>query len=457
MSNFPATLFARRFYAVIGLGRAGLAAMRALSAMGARVTGWDDALLAREKAVAEGFVIADPTDDIGDITALILSPGIPHKLPSPHRLALAAQAAGRPILTDAEILYEAVRAAGSNARFAGITGTNGKSTTTALLAHILTLGGIPNVAGANLGTAALALPLLQDRGVYVLEMSSYMLERLASLRFDVAAMLNLSPDHIDRHGDMAGYAAAKRQIFARQRFDDTAVIGIDDAYSVAMAAGIPNVIRISAKDKADIWCDADFCLRDAAGVIADLRNARALPGRHNAQNAAAVFALARKLGLDDTTIRAGIGNFPGLPHRQELIGEIDGVRYINDSKATNADAASRALSCYDKIIWIAGGIAKEGGIESLKPFFPRIAHSLLIGRDAKNFAAILRQEQVAFTEVETLENAVASSHDLAAQLGATAVLLSPAAASFDQFSGFEQRGDYFRALVKELAARKEFC
>jgi UDP-N-acetylmuramoylalanine--D-glutamate ligase len=223
MSGFPPDLFAGRRYAVVGLGRAGLAAMRALAAMGASVTGWDDAAFARTAALQEGFRVQDPAADIGDYHALVLSPGIPHLLPVPHRTATAALLAGRPILTDAELLYQAVRAAGSRARFAGITGTNGKSTTTALLAHILAGAGLPCAAGANLGPAALSLELLPHDGVYVLEMSSYMLERLATLRFDVACMLNLSPDHLDRHGDMAGYEAAKCQIFARQLPQDAAI------------------------------------------------------------------------------------------------------------------------------------------------------------------------------------------------------------------------------------------
>jgi len=256
MSNaFSPTLFSGRLYAVVGLGRAGIAAMRALESMGARVIGWDDAPFVREQAAAEGFAIADPTADIGDITALILSPGIAHRLPVPHRIAAAAMAAGKPILTDAEILFEAVRKSGFRTRFAGITGTNGKSTTTALLAHILEQAKIPHAAGANLGPAALSLPALPDNGVYVLEMSSYMLERLQTLRFDVAVMLNLSPDHLDRHGDMQGYAGAKRNVFARQTAHDTAILGTDDPLSEEMAQSIAGALRISVTKPADIWCD----------------------------------------------------------------------------------------------------------------------------------------------------------------------------------------------------------
>jgi UDP-N-acetylmuramoylalanine--D-glutamate ligase len=446
MSRFPANLFAGRRYAVVGLGRAGIAALRVLTAMGAIVTGWDDAGYAREQAEAEGFLIADPTPDIGDIDALILSPGIPHRLPVPHRIAAAAIAAGRPILTDAELLFQAVRGAGSRARFVGITGTNGKSTTTALLAHILATAHVPHAAGANLGPAALSLPLLPDSGVYVLEMSSYMLERLATLRFDAAAMLNLSPDHLDRHGDMAGYTHAKQQIFARQTDADKAVIGIDDEPGRALHAAMPRARTISGAHEADMWCDGVW-LRDASGKIADMAQAHALPGPHNAQNAAAAAALALALDVSRAAIAEGITTFPGLAHRQELVGTVSCVRFINDSKATNADATARALACYDRLIWIAGGIAKEGGIAPLTEFFPRVAGSFLIGRDAAGFAATLERHHVAHQIVETLDRAVPAALAAARAAGVDVVLLSPACASFDQFSGFEARGARFRELV----------
>jgi UDP-N-acetylmuramoylalanine--D-glutamate ligase len=453
--RFPANIFAGRRYAVVGLGRAGIAAMRALTAMGAMVTGWDDAAFARDTAEREGFLIADPAPDIGDLDALILSPGIPHSLPVPHRIASAARAAGKPILTDVELLYQAVRGAGSRARFVGITGTNGKSTTTALLAHILTEAGVPNAAGANLGPAALSLRLLPDHGVYVLEMSSYMLERLARTRFDAAVMLNLSADHLDRHGDMRGYADAKRQIFARQLPGDAAFIGIDDADSRAMLAGIPHARTISGNAPASVWCEAGM-LRDEAGDIVAMARAHALPGPHNAQNAAAAAALALWLGVPRSQIASGIISFPGLAHRQELVGTVRGVRFVNDSKATNADAASRALSCYDKLVWIAGGIAKEGGIAPLAPYFPRIARALLIGRDGAAFAATLAAHGVPHDLVETLDRAVPAAFAAAHDTGTDIVLLSPACASFDQFAGFEARGARFRDLVTLLAdARAE--
>ena len=428
--NFPPDIFAGQRFAVVGLGRAGLPAARAMVAMGAEVTVWDDVPAARE--AARDLIVAKP--EIDGLTALILSPGIPHRLPHSHPIAASAIAAGVPILSDADLLYRAVRASNSAARFVGITGTNGKSTTTALLAHILTTAGIPNEAGGNLGTGALALPLLGDDGVYVLEMSSYMLERLAALRFDVACMLNLSADHIDRHGDMDGYAAAKRQIFARQADPDIAVIGIDDAMSRAMADTMPHAIRISEQD-----------IPIATGPT--------LPGAHNAQNIAAATAMARALGVADAAIIAGIKTYPGLPHRQERVGYKFGADWINDSKATNADSSARALACYDRIVWIAGGTAKEGGIEPLAAFFPRIAHAFLIGRDAPLLAATLHANGVAFTDAGTLADAVAEAADWLQDPdnSAETVLLSPACASWDQFTGFDQRGDQFRSLVKGLA------
>ena len=425
-----APVFRGSRFAVLGLARAGLPAAVALQAMGAEVYAWDDSPAAR--AGGQGLTLLPPSAIGKPLTGLVLSPGIPHGLPRPHPEAAWARAQGVPILTDAELLYRAVRGSASAARFAGITGTNGKSTTTALLAHILTRAGIPNAAGGNLGTAALGLPPLPDNGVYVLEMSSYMLERIATLRFDVAAMLNLSPDHLDRHGDMAAYAMAKRQIFARQDTDCTAVIGIDDTDSRAMAAWretMPGrVARVSG---------AAFCV--AGG--------RALPGEHNAQNAFAASEMARALGVTEEAIAEGIMSFPGLPHRQAEIAEIAGIRFIDDSKGTNADATARAMACYERFIWIAGGIAKAGGIAPLAGFFPRVAKAFLIGQDAPALAATLAGHGVAHEISGTLAKAVPAAFAAARAEGAAVVLFSPACASFDQFRSFEERGEVFAECV----------
>ena len=432
--NFPSHMFAGSRFAILGLGRNGLPAARALRAMGAETVLWDDGATARDAAAAEGFTVADLGQGGFDFTALVLSPGIPHHLPAPHAVAVRAIAAGVPILSDAELLFQAVRRAGSHARFAGVTGTNGKSTTTALLAHILAAADVPVAAGGNLGTAALALPLLPDNGVYVLEMSSYMLERIATLRFSAAAMLNLSPDHLDRHGNMTGYADVKRAIFARQTSADVAVVGVDDPLSAAMAddlsTGPMQLVRISGRGAET--------------------HAPALPGEHNAQNLAAATAMARALGVDDDIIAAAVQTFPGLPHRQARVGAHDGVTFINDSKATNADAAARALGCYDRLVWIAGGMAKAGGIAPLERFCSRIVHAELIGRDAASFAETLAMHGVPHRIASTLDAAVPAAFERARALGAPVVLLSPACASWDQFSGFEARGDRFAALVAEL-------
>ena len=427
--SFSPTLFAGKRFAVVGLGRNGLPAARALVAMGAAVTVWDDKPAAR--VAAGGLVVAEPV--MAGLDALVLSPGIAHLGAQAHPVAMAAVAAGVPVWSDAELLFRAVRASGSKARFAGITGTNGKSTTTALLAHILE---VPVAAGGNLGTAALALELLPDNGVYVLEMSSYMLERLETLRFDAAAMLNLSPDHLDRHGDMAGYSAAKRHVFDRQVAGDLAVVGADDAASRAMAnelrAGPATVVAVSEH-----------------AVIAALAGAAALPGAHNAQNAAAASAMARHLGASAAAVAEGLRSYPGLPHRQELVAQRGKVRFVNDSKATNADSTARALVCYERILWIAGGMAKEGGIEPLAAFFPRMVEALLIGRDASILAATLAEHGVAHRTLGTLEAAVAEAWRLArADGGEIVVLLSPACASWDQFTSFDQRGDRFRTLAQ---------
>jgi UDP-N-acetylmuramoylalanine--D-glutamate ligase len=465
MNGFPDNLFSGARFAVLGLGRNGWPAAQALAAMGADIVVWDDDEAARTHAITPRLTVADLLTVPLSFDAVILSPGIPHLLPKPHPVAARARAAGIPILCDAELLFQAVRRAGSKARFVGITGTNGKSTTTALVAHILSRpswpGDVPGLdpgiappstqpsnppretaappvaAGANLGPAALALPLLPDDGVYVLEMSSYMLERLATLHFDAAAMLNLTSDHLDRHGDMPGYAAAKRAIFDRQTDADLAVVGIDDKPSREMAAWLSthpaSVVSISGP--AAMYLTA---------------KAPALPGAHNAQNAAAAAAIAAFLGVPEPTINRGIESFPGLPHRQQRVVTIDGITFINDSKATNSDAAARALGCYDRLIWVAGGLAKAGGIASLAPYFPRIAHAFLIGRDAPMLAATLREAGIPHTITGTLEAAVPAAFDAAKAASIPVVLLSPACASFDQFSGFDARGDRFAALVHAL-------
>lgn len=446
---FPQVFKGRRF-AVLGLGRNGLAAAEALAAMGACVTAWDDNPGPREAAAARLIPLRAPLLEAPRPEALVLSPGIPHRFPRPHPLAARALALGVPIVSDADLLFRAVRSAGSSARFVGVTGTNGKSTTTALIAHLLKSVGVATAAGGNLGPAALALPLLPDAGCYIIEMSSYMLERLDRLRFDVAMLLNLSPDHLDRHGGMAGYIAAKERIFAHRASAGLAIVGIDDEPSRRIAASLaPPLVSISGSAPADLWCDAGT-LRDRLGPILALGESPHLPGAHNAENAAAASAAALYLGVPRRLLAGALRSFAGLPHRQSTVCAIDGVSFIDDSKATNADAAARALACYPRLIWIAGGIAKEGGIESLAPLFPRIAEAFLIGRDAALFAATLARHDIPNRIAGTLEAAVPAARDAARERGVAVVLLSPAAASFDQFGNFEERGQRFAALARGL-------
>ena len=444
--------------AVLGLARSGLAAAQALALGGARVAAWDDDAAKRDAAAAAGVPIVDlARSDLAGIKALVLSPGIPHTYPKPHPVAARARAAGAAIIGDIQLLAQSCR----KARYVGITGTNGKSTTTALIGHILVSAGREVAVGGNLGTPALSLAPLGSGGIYVLEMSSYQLELTETLTFDVAVLLNITPDHLDRHGGMEGYVAAKRRIFTRQRNPQAAVIGIDDSLSRGIAGELAatrtqTVVPISAETRArgGVYVE-DGKLIDAMGreprSVLDLRRAVRLPGRHNWQNAAAAYAAARCLGLDSAAAVDGILSFAGLAHRQELIATIDGIPYVNDSKATNADATAKALACYDAIYWIAGGLPKEGGIASLAPFFPRIRRAFLIGKATEEFAATL-DGHVPFARSGDLAHALQAARAAARDerpKGAV-VLLSPACASFDQFANFEERGEVFRRLVEAL-------
>lgn len=446
--------------AVLGLARSGLAAAAALRRGGARVLGWDDSTAKREAAAAQtDLAIADlATADLAGVRALILSPGVPHSFPAPHPVVRRAREAGIEIIGDIELLARTQRAA----RYAGITGTNGKSTTTALIGHILERAGRRVAVGGNLGTPALTLAALDGDGIYVLEMSSYQLELTHSLAFDVAVLLNVTPDHLDRHGGMDGYVAAKKRIFAPQRPSQAAVIGADDAICRAIADAVAasarqRVVRVSAEHAVagGVHVDGTWLIDDMAHRaerVLDLAGAVRLPGRHNWQNAAAAYAAVRCLGVQREAAAAGIASFPGLAHRQELVATIAGVRYVNDSKATNADAAARALACYETVYWIAGGRAKEGGIAALQPWFPRIRRAFLIGEAAAAFARTLESAGVPFSRADDLAAALAAAHAAAQreERPGAVVLLSPACASFDQFTSFEERGDAFRRLVAAL-------
>ncbi|MDO8977204.1 UDP-N-acetylmuramoyl-L-alanine--D-glutamate ligase [Reyranella sp.] len=441
-------------FVVLGLARSGLATVRALRAAGIDCTAWDDNAASRDAAAQLGARIADPaTIDWSSITALVISPGIPSTLPVPHPVAIAARAAGKPIICDVELLARAQ----PQARFVAITGTNGKSTTTALIGHILQQAGARCEVGGNIGRGALDLDPLGDGGLYVLELSSYQLELLQTFHADIAVWLNITPDHIDRHGDLAGYVAAKKNIFARQRAGDCVVIGTEDEPSrdvereMAARSGIACVPVALDRPVANGISYRAGMLVDADGYTVDFSDVLTLPGDHNAQNAACAWAVCRWLDVPRETIVAGLRTYPGLPHRQERVAAVGKVVYVNDSKATNADAAARALSSYDDIYWILGGQAKEGGVAPLASYFDRIRHAFLIGDATELFAGQL-EGKLPYSRCSDLQSALNAAHALAQReaAGPAVVLLSPACASWDQWKSYEHRGDAFRAMARAL-------
>ena len=444
-------------YVVLGLARSGLTTVRALMAAGIDCVAWDDNQAARAQAVALGATLSEPAAiDWSRITALVISPGIPNRLPKPHPVAAAARAAGKPLICDVELL---ARARPDN-RFVAVTGTNGKSTTTALIGHILKSAGASCEVGGNIGRGALDLAPLGPHGIYVLELSSYQLELLSTFRAHVAVWLNITPDHIDRHGDMAGYVEAKTHIFDRQREGDCVVMGVDDEYSRAVFAEVSRNARRNRIGAVPVALDRPVAagisfragkLIDADGYLANFASVPTLPGDHNAQNAACAWAACRWLRISREEIMKGLTSYPGLPHRQERVAALGQVIYVNDSKATNADATARALSSYRNIYWIIGGQAKEGGVAPLAPWFDRVKHVFLIGEATELFASQL-EGKLPFERCGDLQSALNAAH-ARAQAEATepaVVLLSPACASWDQWKSYEHRGDAFREMARAL-------
>jgi UDP-N-acetylmuramoylalanine--D-glutamate ligase len=455
MGVIPVHSFADQPVAVFGLGRSGLAAAQSLQLGGAEVRAWDDAPAARAQAASRGLPLADLGEEASwsGVAALVLSPGIPHTHPAPHPVAARARMRHTPIIGDIDLLGRAC----PDARYIGVTGTNGKSTTTALIGHIFAAAGRRVETGGNLGIPALELAPLDAGGTYVLEMSSYQLELTFSITFDVAVLLNMSADHLGRHGGLEGYVAAKRAIFRNQSRGRTAVVGVDDEICRRICDDLAaerarTVIPISSVRRVE---GGVYVLNGALhdewdggrDVAMDLSEVATLRGVHNWQNAAAAFAVCRADRVPVTAIAEGIRSFPGLAHRLEQIAVIDGVRYVNDSKATNAEAAAQALACFEQVLWIAGGLAKEGGIAGLADYWPRIAHAFLIGEAAEEFSRTLGAA-VPHSLCGDLSTAVAAAHATARP--GDLVLLSPACASFDQFKDFEARGEAFRALVEAL-------
>ncbi len=453
--------FAEKQVAVFGLGMSGLAVGRSLLAGGATVLAWDDNERGREAARQAGLPLLDlKSADWRSIDALVLAPGVPLTHPEPHWAVKLASASGVEVIGDTEIFMRERRRSGTLAKAIAITGTNGKSTTTALTHHLLVSAGLDAFLGGNIGTAVLDLPPFENGRHYVLEFSSFQLDLTPSLDADAAILLNLTPDHLDRHGTMENYAAVKEKIFEHMTPSATAIIGADDDYCDAIAGRVAargaRTVRVSAHKRVEngVYAEGSELFEAANGVItnkAQLGGIGSLRGSHNAQNAGAALAAARGLGLPWDRLAQSLRTFPGLPHRMEEIRRIGSVLFINDSKATNADAAERALSCFSNIYWIAGGKPKEGGIESLSPYFSRVKKAYLIGEASGAFAKTLGGN-LPFALSGTLDRAVAqaAADALAGGTGDAVVLLSPACASYDQFPNFEVRGSAFRSLVQAL-------
>jgi UDP-N-acetylmuramoylalanine--D-glutamate ligase len=459
------TCFRGKAVGVFGLARSGLSAIESLKAGGAEVFAWDDKDANRGTAASKGASVANweswPWDRIA---ALVLSPGVPLTHPQPHPVVRRARKAGAEVIGDVELFARTIRPNGGApgvVPILAVTGTNGKSTTTALIAHVLKACGFDAVAGGNIGRAALDLPPPRPSTIYVLETSSYQIDLSPGLIADVAVLTNLSPDHLDRHGSMEGYAAVKQKLLNQVADDGWVAVGVDDPYSAAIytsqsAARGHHAVPVSVgKVLGDGVFVIDGKLYDAweqsAEPIGDLRTAPHLPGTHNWQNAALSYAAVRRLVPDKRAVMPAIARFPGLAHRIEEVGRLGKVRFINDSKATNADAAARALACFSDIFWIAGGLAKEGGISGLTAFFSRIRKAYLIGNAATEFETTL-SGRVPLMQAGNLERALRAAYEDARNSTAPepVVLLSPACASFDQFRDFEQRGDVFRELVRQL-------
>lgn len=452
-----ATSFANKSIGVLGLGRSGVSAVRALVAGGADVWAWDDKADMRDEALSVGVALTDLyKSDWSKLDTLVLSPGIPDKHPKPHVLVAYAKKSGCDIICDIDLLAREIDAA----RFIGISGTNGKSTTTNLIGHILKEAGRSVEIGGNYGIPALDLPPLDKNGTYVLELSSYQLERVPSIRLDVGILLNISPDHLYRHGGMEGYIAAKKILLERSGEGSIVIIGIEDKHCRALCLemmidrGGKGIVPISASARAfgGVYVDQGMLIDDLDNqekMIMDLHVVPTLKGQHNWQNAAAVYAAARAADIGPDEIKAALKTFKGLAHRQELVKEIDGVSFVNDSKATNTDAATKALSCYENIHWILGGQFKEKNLGTLALMLDRVSHAYLIGEAADQLASLLGNS-IAYSQCGNLEAAVDEARRNANLVKPSTVLLSPACASFDQFQDFEMRGDTFRALVNNF-------
>ena len=472
----PITVYKDKSVALFGLGITGLSAAKALSAGGAKVIVWDENESRRTAASEQGFVVADLNEaDWSQFDALLLSPGVPLTHPEPHWTVKKAQEASLPIIGDTELFFKEFLHRGAQDRVLALTGTNGKSTTTALTTHILNEAGETAVMGGNIGFGVLDMPDFatsdSEAGkIYVLELSSYQIDLTPSLCPTAAGLLNITPDHIDRHGTVEHYAEVKAKIFANLTEDNLAVISFDDVYCQQIALGLStknDVFFVSSAPNIEngvLLDNAGFTIINdgVQGRRIDLREASNLRGKHNAQNAAFAFLLASKVSDNFEGLMSGFQTFPGLEHRMQQIATLietnhtDNLKrtilFVNDSKATNAEASEQALKSFSEIYWIAGGVAKDGGIEGLAPHLSRVRHAFLIGEAVADFAESLKQANVPYEICTDLETAVnqALLEALKVKEGEGAILLSPAAASFDQYPNFEVRGAAFSSLVEGI-------
>ncbi|WP_230530983.1 UDP-N-acetylmuramoyl-L-alanine--D-glutamate ligase [Microvirga roseola] len=453
----PVTTFAEKTVALFGLGGSGLATALALKAGGAHVIACDDNPAKMAEAASKGIETGDLREiDWSKVSALVLSPGVPLTHPEPHWSARLAKENGVEIIGDIELFCRERAKIAPNAPFVAITGTNGKSTTTALIAHMLRETGCDVQMGGNIGTAILSLEPPSDNRIHVIECSSFQIDLAPSLNPTIGVLLNISPDHLDRHGTMENYAAIKERLVAKAK---QAIVGIDDEMSRAIAKACSargvdvSYVSIEPFSVKGVFVDGDTLVQSAASdavAVASLSGIGSLRGSHNAQNAAAAVAVAMALGIPGEKIGSGLHTFPGLPHRMEEVGRIRSTLFINDSKATNADSTEKALKSFDNILWILGGKAKEGGIEPLRPYFPKIRKAYLIGAATEDFAKTLGND-VPYVRCGTLDKAVEQvASDAEAVNGPVVVLLSPACASYDQYPNYEVRGNHFRDLVRAL-------
>jgi UDP-N-acetylmuramoylalanine--D-glutamate ligase len=457
----PVTVFAGATVAVFGLGKSGLLSCRALSAGGASPIAWDDDAGQVAEAAAAGFPTADLREiDWSRVAALVLAPGVPLTHPTPHWSVALAQRHGAAVIGDIELFCRERAKSAPHAPLVAITGTNGKSTTTALIAHLLRAAGRDAQMGGNIGVPILDLAPPSAERTHVIECSSFQIDLAPSLNPSVGILINLSEDHLDRHGSMEHYAAVKERLVAGVDGGGTAVVGVDDEWCRRIADRLDRqcrrLVRISVEGSLPqgVFVEGDTIVAATdrgRQHVAGLAGIGSLRGAHNAQNAACAAAAMLALGLEPRQIQDGLRSYPGLAHRLEQVARKGEVLLVNDSKATNADSAARALACFADIFWILGGKAKSGGITSLAPFFPRIRKAYLIGEASEEFAATL-DGRVPYERCGTLDRAVpvAAADAEKSGLAAPVVLLSPACASFDQYRNFEVRGDAFKQLVLAL-------